>query len=128
MGLPEKIRTKTRQQLVVVVLLICHAEGRVTTFQNEEDHTECEQIHNLTLIGLLGKDLWCHVARGAHTGQVVTGSISALKRTSESKIDDFDAEIFSKKHVFGLHVSVREALRVNIVDTGEHLVEVVLAD
>ena len=69
-GLPEEIASVGGQQLVVVVLLIGHAEGWVTRVEDEENHTEGEEVDDLTLVGLLLENLRSHVAWRADHGLV----------------------------------------------------------
>jgi hypothetical protein len=69
-SLPEEVRSVGSEELVVVILFVSHAEGRMSRVKDEENHTECEKIDNLTLVGLTGKDLRGHVAWGTDHGPV----------------------------------------------------------
>lgn len=69
-GLPEQVGPVGGDQLVVLVLFVGHAEGRVTRVQDEEDNSECEQIDNLALVSLFQKNFRGHVTSGANDGAV----------------------------------------------------------
>jgi hypothetical protein len=127
-SLPEEVRSVSGEEFVVVVLLVGHAEGRVSRVEDEKNDTEGEKIDNLALVGLAGKDLRSHVARGTDHGPVGAGAVASLKRASEAEIDDFDVIHFVEEDVLGFEVAMRESLGVDIVDTHEHLLEEVLAD
>lgn len=62
---PEEVSPVCCQQLIERVRGICLCEGWMLGIQDEEDHTECEQINNMALIWLTIQDFWCHVRSGA---------------------------------------------------------------
>ena len=127
-SLPEEVRSVGGEELVIVILFVGHAEGRVSRVKDEKNHTKSEKIDNLALIWLTSKDLGSHVSWGTDHGPVGAGTIASLKRASEAEIDNFDVIHFVEEDVFGFKIAMREALRVNVVDTHEHLLEVVFAN
>ena len=52
MSLPEQVKPISGDQLVETVIFAGHVKGSVTRVQDEEDHSEGEQIDNLALVGL----------------------------------------------------------------------------
>jgi len=126
-GLPEEVGPVGSEKLVVLVVLGSHGEGRVARVQDEEDHTEGEKINNLALVRLLQDNLGGHVALSANDGAVSARAVTSLKRAGKAEIDNFDVVVLVKEDVLRLEVSVREASRVDVVDTLEHLLEEVLA-
>ena len=126
--LPEEVGPVSGEELVVVVVLISSGEGRVAGVQDEDNDANGEQVNNLTLVWLLGQDLGSHVAWGTDARSVRTRAITALQGACEAKVDDFNVIELVEEDVLWLQVSVREALRVDIVDSLEDLLEVVSAD
>ena len=127
-SLPEEVRSVGGEKLVVVILLIGHAEGRVSRVEDEKNHTKCEKIDNLTLIWLASKDLRGHVAWGTNHGPVGAGAITSFERASKTEINNFDVIHLVEEDVFRFKIAMRETLGVDVVDTHEHLLEVVLAN
>ena len=65
-SLPEQVGPVGGDQLVVLVFLVGHAEGRVARVQDEEDHSKGKQIDNLALVGLSQKNFRGHVTSSAN--------------------------------------------------------------
>ena len=59
--LPEEVSPVGCQQLIERVGGICLGEGWMLSIQDEENHTKCEQINNVTLIWLTIQNFWRHV-------------------------------------------------------------------
>jgi hypothetical protein len=127
-SLPEEVRSVGGEELVVVILFVGHAEGRVSRVKDEKNNTKSEKIDNLALIWLAGKDLRSHVTWGTDHGLVGAGTITSLKRASKAEIDNFDVIHFVEEDVFRFKIAMREALGVDVVDAHEHLLEVVFAN
>ena len=80
------------------------------------------------LIPLLFPNLRGYVTRSAKQCSTKSVSILALNRATETKVDDLDIIVEIKKYVLWLKVTMREALRVDCVETMKHLNEEVFAD
>ena len=80
------------------------------------------------MIWLLGEDLRCHISWCADLRSVGAGAVSTLKRAGKTEVNDLDVVELVEEDVFWLQVSVREALRVDVVDALQNLLEEVLAD
>ena len=125
---PEKIGSICGKKLVVHVITVGHLEWWVLSQHDEEDNSASKQVNDLSLVWLLVKNLWCHVSWGTNYRPAETGSISSFKWACESKIDKFHIEILIEKNVLRLQISMGETLRVEVVKTKEHLLEIVSAD
>ena len=109
-SLPEEVGPVSREELVVVVLLVGHSEGRVTRVQNEENNTESEKIDDLSLVGLSGENLRGHVAWSTDDGFVGARTVASLKRASEAEINNLYVVHFVEENVFGFKISMGETL------------------
>ena len=125
---PEKIGSICGKKLVVHVITVGHLEWWMLSQHYEENNSTGEQVNYLSLVWLLVKNLWCHVSWSTNHRPAETGSVPSFKWACESKIDKFHVEILIEKNIFGLQISVGESLGVEIVETKEHLLEVVSAD
>jgi len=127
-SLPEEVGSVSGEELVVVIFLVGHGEGWVTRVQDEENDSEGEEIDDLTLIWLSGKNFRSHVTWGTNNRSVSTRAITALKWASEAEIDNFNVIHLIKEDVLRLKISMRESFGVDVVNTLKHLLEEVLAD
>lgn len=127
-SLPEEVGSVRGEQLVVVVLLVGHAEGWVSRIEDEENDAKGKQVNDLTLVWLLGQNLRSHVAWRADLRSVGAGAVATFKWASEAEVDDLNVIHLVEEDIFRFQVSVREALRVDVVDALQDLLEEILAD
>lgn len=73
------------------------------------------------LISLLFPNLRGHVTSSAKLCSTKSVSILAFYRAKETKVDDLDIIVEIKKYVLRLKVTMREAIRVDGVETMKHL-------
>ena len=126
--LPEVVGAILMKVLVVIVVFGGAFEGWMTRVKSEENDSEGEDVGNLTLVGLSLSDFWCHVGLGA---TVVCGQSSTILTSgvaSKSKVGDLKVKISVDQYVFRLKISVAESFRVDVINCGEKLLEVVFAD
>ena len=62
MRLPECVRPVFHDEAVVLVLLVSHAEGRMSRVKDKDDDGEGEKIDVLIMVRLLCPDLGSHVS------------------------------------------------------------------
>ena len=128
MRLPESGGAVSRQKLVVRILTCRAIERWMASVQDKEDDTECEKVYDLALVRLLSMDLGSHEAKRTYVGAVHTVAGAAFNGACESEIDDFDIVELVEKDVFALHISVSEALSVDVVNGLDELLSVVTHD
>jgi len=59
---PEHLGFVLFKELEVLIIIVGHAERRVTRVKDEEDDTKGEKIDHIALVGLVREDLRCHVS------------------------------------------------------------------
>ena len=105
MSFPKKVDLLIIKVLVVKVLLCCRIERKTSSVEDKKSYSKGKNIHILTLVVLIQKYLRSHIARGAEKGRVYAArddvaifvvTLATFKTTCESKVGDFDVEIFVK--------------------------------
>ena len=124
---PEEIGAVSCNQLVVGVVVGGLFERRMTGVKDKENDAKSEQIGNLTLIGLSLEDFGAHVTGSSNEGRIVARSVTTFERAGESKVHNFDVVVLVKEDVLGFEIAMRETLGVDVVQTLQHLFEVVAA-
>jgi len=126
--LPEEVGPVSDDQLVGLVVRVSPVEWEITRVHNEQNYTESEQVHILTLVRVSYDNLGRHEGYGTDHGLQLTLAVAALQRRSDSEVRDLDIVIFVQKDILRLEVTVSQAFRVDIVNYLEHLLEVEAAD
>ena len=126
--LPELFDAVPIDQAVVVVGWIRHIEGRVSSLEGEDDHSEGEEVSVVPLVWLLLKDLWRHVAWCADHRVRESGAVTSFKFAGEAEINQLNVVVFVEEDVLRLEVPVREALGVDVQEAEEELACIELDD
>jgi hypothetical protein len=116
MGLPEDISSSSHKELVVRVGSgVSLGERWSTTDHDEEDNTTGEEIYSRAAVWLSEVDFRSHVGFSTQDGVEFAGAIFAGHEGSETEVSDFKVEVGVEEKVFGLQVSVGDALFIAVV-------------
>jgi hypothetical protein len=124
-GPPENVSSVGSQAPVEWVIWLSGSEWRVLGNHDEKNDCGSKKIHRFPFVWLLQVDFWRHVVQGTELGVEVTSAISSFDWGSESKISNFEDEIFVEEKIFWLKVSVSETLLMAKVEAIHELLEVV---
>ena len=69
-------------------------------------------------------DFWGHIALSTKLSLAEAWSIATLDRGSETKVSNFEIEFFVVKQIFGLQISMSNAVAVDIIQTINKLSEI----
>lgn len=78
--------------------------------QDKENHSKCEEVRDMALIGLFVEDLGSHVGSCPDERSAVSVLLSALNFGSKTKVDDLGVVVLVEEDVFGLQVTVADAV------------------
>jgi len=122
---PENVSAVARDVIVESVGGEGMSERRVAGHHDKEDDSCSKEIDNLTLIRSFLVKLRSHVHLSSEFSVKLATSVTTFSRSSEAEVSNLDVEILSDEHVLGLQISVGNALRVHVMESREHLSEVV---
>lgn len=125
---PEQVSPVGGQQFVERVAGRSLGEGRVLRVQNEENHSEGEDVHNMALVGLAIQNFGSHVRSCTDQRAAVTIFLAALNLDCKTEVNDLGVEFFVEQDVLGLEVAVADAVGVQVVQTHQNLFEIEPAD
>jgi len=113
--LPELIGLIAVEPLVMDVSWLSLSEWRVTSMHDEEDDSQGEEVSLLSRICFASVQLWGHVGLSAELGLEVALTVASSKRGCEPEVSDFYVVILVHQDIFRLQISVRDSIRVAIV-------------
>lgn len=88
-SLPEKISSISSQHFIEwVIFFVSLVERWMLSHKDEQNGGSSENIYGSSLILLSLQELWSHVSLGTERSLKISLTISALDRSSESKISD----------------------------------------
>jgi len=128
MLLPEQIHPALADEPVPFILVVGDGEGSLTRGHVEQDDAEGEQVNDLSLVWHGVNEFRRHIAHGADSGGVEAISIASLNRACKAEVDNFYIELIGQENVLGLEVTMADAVRVEVVEGDDELLEVVAAD
>ena len=126
MKIPEICLFIRRNLIVATIgLPFGSSERWISCHHYEQNNSKRENVDTLTVIWPLFVDFWSHVVAGSHVGIQLTSTVFSLNESGESEVGNFNVKLGAEEGVIWLKVSVGDALLVNVVDTFDHLTEVV---
>ena len=128
MGLPELIQVVPGKTCEVRIAQVCLYKGRTSRIHHEEHDGEGEPVGDHRLVGAASEELRGHVLNRAHKPVAEVKAIFTLNRACESKVRNFQVEVWIEQDVLKFEVSVRDALPVHVSDAFDKLPGVVLDD
>lgn len=106
------------KQVVEVFFSASFLEGEDALNNDEQNHTEAEQVDLLTIVGLAFLDFGSHVGEGSAVGLKAVDVLVA----GEAEVSELEVHLFVYEDVLELEVAVDNSVGVHVFDGVQHLV------
>jgi len=125
MSLPESCRLSGSDKTIVRVTGVSTGERRSLSDDHEKDDSGGKKVNAGTLIWPAQLDLRSHVRLSSKLSLEHARRITALNRSSKTKIGDLKRVIFVEKKIFWFEVTMGDSLTVHETQAIKQLLEVV---
>lgn len=106
------------------IIRVGRVEWRSLGQHDEADDTSSDNVDSFSLVRLSHVDFRSHVTLCAELSLQLSLSVAAHDRSCETKVRNFEFEVFFKHKIFGLEVTMADTCLVHVVQSLEHLLGV----
>ena len=126
--IPEIVHSIFNKRPVVLILPFSCPKRRMSRFENKQDDSNSEQIDIFAKVtDSVIENLRSLIAFRADFGSLEATAVSAIELLDKAEINEFYFVILTEKNVLRLQVSVGKAHFMDVIDSREHLLKIVLA-
>jgi len=93
-GLPEEVSSVHSEELEVLILRRCTLERWVTRIHDEQNNGGSEEVNHVSLVWLSLVNFGSHVALSSKFSLEHAATVTALNRSSKTKVCDLNIEVF----------------------------------
>lgn len=114
-GLPEDVLSAGNKELVMGIALGVSLGKRWGSAEHDEkDNGRSKEIDRSTAVGFSQVDFGSHVGFSTQNSVELSSAVLAAEESGETEIGDLQVEVGIKQEIFGLEISVNNALAVAI--------------